>query len=166
MLTRKVDSAGCRDSARRISLVAPTQTRPTPKSRTALSSSFCGRAQIAGREVADEDGIVALHLREVREFVDADELDIEGGRSHGGGEELVLLRVGRDDQDAWQARTLAKLVARLFWGSGSPDIDLNVVLVEVRLGKGLGKVNRFLPRTARLSAHPGIGRREEPHRGG
>ena len=105
-------------------------------------------AQVAGGDIADEDGVVALHLGErAGECLDADQIDFEARRScSAAASGLVLLGVGRDDQDARVRRDGGEAGGALFCGIGiAGRIHLHVVAVEAGLGRVWGKVKRFLP---------------------
>ena len=106
------------------------------------------RADVARREIADEDGVVALHLGERRrESVEAGGLHFETRRAQSLDELRVLLRLDGDDEDA-------RIAAHVHEAGGAIvlrhvvalRLELDGVGVEARIGERLRKRVEILAR--------------------
>src|SRR6185312_3360118 len=99
----------------------------------ALEELLAIGAQVSGSDVADEDGIVTLHFGEGRrESVDADQFQLKARGLERGRKLLVLLRIGRNDQDTGFAPNGSETGGAIVLGQRvAGSVHLHVVTVEV-----------------------------------
>ena len=106
------------------------------------------RADVARREVADEDGVVALHLgKRVRESAEADGAHFQPRGAERLDELRVLLRLDGDDEDARIAAHVHKAGGAIVLRHVvALRLELDGVGVEARIGERLRKRVEILAR--------------------
>ena len=109
-------------------------------------------AQIAGGDVAQKNGVVALQLGEgFGKLVHADDAHFEIRRAQGGGEVGVLRRIRRDEQDARITAHIHKRGGAVVLRQAvTRDLHLDRIGVELRIVERLRKGEEVL---ARLEFH-------------
>ena len=134
-------------TAGRICLIAANADQPEAEVAHRAFEQFHQRvAQVAGRDVAQKNAVVTLHLGErAGKFGDVGHFHLEVRRAQRGEQWRVFVRFGGDQQDARitadggevdGAVVLRHRIARRF--------DLHLVIVKTRFGQSLGKSEKVL----------------------